>query len=63
MTRVSQPTPIVDENDVERVLRRDYPPNLPVGALGQKLQRARVARPIGPAGNVVEIPRQMVDFR
>ena len=28
MTRASQPTPTVDENDVERVLRRDYPPNL-----------------------------------
>jgi hypothetical protein len=28
MTRVPQPTPSVNETDVERVLRRDYPTNL-----------------------------------
>ena len=28
MTRVPQPTPSVDESDVERIVRRDYPANV-----------------------------------
>jgi hypothetical protein len=68
MTRVSQPTPTVDEKDVERVLRRDYPPNLVDEILAliatvEVREKPRVV--LGclkiAAGNVDKLRRELAD--